>query len=207
MIVGILGGIASGKSTVIGLIAERTNGLIINADQLAHQVLEQPQVIASLVNQFGADIVAADKTVDRKRLGSLVFGDTDICRQNKIFLEQLIHPKVRSKIEAAITVSQNDDPKRLILLDIPLLLESGWKDRCDELLFIDTLWTIRQENAARRGWSEEELAKRERTQMSIESKRAAATVVILNHGTLLELASEIENLTSQWQSAGLVQSN
>lgn len=205
-IVGLVGGIGSGKSTVI----RHVQGLhfeIINADDIAHELLETDRVRSAVLERFGESILDESGTVNRKSLGRLVFGETEEHRMNRQDLEKILHPEIRSRVEEMIrqvrpssdsggtTRKDGTAGTDVIILDAALLLEAGWDSVCDAVIFIDTPVEVRQERVQRnRGWSADELPKREALQMSIAEKRARSQYIVDNSGSLKESAASMERI-------------
>ncbi|MBI1346038.1 dephospho-CoA kinase [bacterium] len=192
-VVGIIGGIGSGKSSVARWVAEHHSGRVIDADQLGHLVLKDPAIIASLSAAFGSSILTPQGEIDRKSLASLVFGEEASQEDARRQLEQIVHPAIRRAMEQRLA---EIDPQtdQLVLLDAAVLLEAGWSDICDAILFIDTpLETRRKRVARQRGWSPEELERRERSQWSLERKQAAATAVLPNTGDIVTTGTAVWN--------------
>jgi dephospho-CoA kinase len=175
-ILGLTGGIASGKSFAGGLLAER-GAVVLDADRHAHAVLGDPAVLRALVERWGDAVLADDGLLRRSEVARRVFGDSPEAIAERRFLEGQVHPRVRERLKAELLeAAQRGVP--VAVLDIPLLFEAGWADECDAVLFVDTPLEIRQQRAAQRGWSAEELARREASQMPVEEKRAAADEII-----------------------------
>ncbi|MBX3463897.1 MAG: dephospho-CoA kinase [Planctomycetes bacterium] len=186
VVIGILGGIAAGKSTVAGLFAAR--GLRhVDADAEARRVAADPQVRASVAAAFGPAAVTADG-LDRGALAARVFQDP-LARQR---LEAILHPPIRARILAQLEAARRAGES--VLLDAPLLLETGLVDLCDEVVFVDAAAAIRQQRAAARGWSADELARREAAQCDLERKRARATRRIDNGGELAATGRQVDDL-------------
>lgn len=173
-IIGLTGGIASGKSTVASLFAER-GAVVLDADRHAHAVLEEPAVRDALVERWGEEILSEDGTLARRAVAERVFGDG--AEADRRFLEGLVHPRVRERLRAEIDAARASGVSAVVL-DIPLLLEAGWADACDAIYFVDCPQHERVKRAAARGWSEAELAEREASQTSIEEKRQRSDAVI-----------------------------
>jgi dephospho-CoA kinase len=198
MIIGIVGGIASGKSEVAKLLVQQ-GAARINADELGHVLLTQDKAIQKEVVQlFGESILDQTKQIDRKKIASLVFGNDDRSKAMLDRLEAILHPAIRRLMEERLATFQKQPGVTMIVLDAPLLVEAGWDAMCDEILFVDTPLERRQQMASRRGWSVEELAKREAAQLSLDQKRAAATKVVLNDGDLEELRRKMNEIVGEW---------
>jgi dephospho-CoA kinase len=196
LVVGVLGGIASGKSAVARLLAA-PDGVVISADALAQEVLDSPAVVARLAARHGPAVLRADGRVDRAFLARLVF-DPERGAEHRKELEGWTHPAVRDRIMARLGAARasGHDP---IVLDVPLLLENdsshGLARSCDVLVFVDSPVEAREQRARReRGWQPGELARREAAQMSPEAKRTRAHHVIENHRGLSELERAVERL-------------
>ncbi len=176
IILGLTGGIASGKSFAGRLLAER-GAVVLDADHHAHAVLGEPAVLEALVERWGNTILAEDGALRRSEVAKRVFGDSPEAIAERRFLEGLVHPRVRERLKAELANAAQRGVS-VAVLDIPLLFEAGWADECDAVLFVETPLEIRRQRAAVRGWSAEELARREASQMPIEEKRAAADEII-----------------------------
>lgn len=198
MIIGLVGGIASGKSFVARKLASLKHGLLIEADAIAKAKLADNAVVLKLKDKFGDSVFTQDGIVNRAAIAKLVFGDTVEHDENRRWLNDLIHPLVRATIQRQITDQQAKSPETWIILDIPLLLESGWNSSCDRIIFVDTPVELRQKYAAKRGWHPTELTKREQNQISLENKRAAATDVLLNTGVESDMVAALTLLIANW---------
>ncbi|GIW73333.1 MAG: dephospho-CoA kinase [Planctomycetota bacterium] len=189
LVVGLLGGIASGKSEVARRLAAR-GAEVLDADRLAHAELDRPEVRERLRAEFGPGIFDAAGELDRRELSRVVFADPARLRR----LEQIVHPGVLAAIAGRLAALAAPAParRRVAVLDVPLLLESGMAAGCDELLFVHAPPAARRARARARGWDEAELGRREAHQADLERKRAAATWVVDNTGSLAELDEQLE---------------
>ena len=200
-VIGILGGIASGKSEVARLLAA-PRGAVIDADELARAVLCSPETIRWLGEEFGAEVLGAGGEPDREALSRRVFDD-DRAREK---LEGWIHPRVRERISASLNEARAAG-RSPIVLDIPLLLENdarlllendareGLAGECDFLVFVETDPEGRDRRAQeRRGWPPGEVARRERLQLPLSRKRERARHVIENRAGLAELAARVHEV-------------
>ena len=194
VIIGLSSVPAGGKSTVAAHLAD-LGATWINADRVAHSVLETPEITKLIVAYFGAAIVDKQGQIDRRQLAKKVFGDDDSSRQGLRYLESVIHPSTRQLMTEMITQADQANACA-VTLDVPLLFESGWAASCDEILFIDTPQRIQSSEAERRGWTAETLKLRQSRQMSVEDKRRLSTRIIPNNGTLEDLKLQI---TMFWQ--------
>ena len=194
VLIGLIGGVASGKSTVARLLAQH-GALWLDCDQMAHDVLKLPEVIAAVEAEFSDRVIDANGLVDRKQLAALVFGDDDASIARRRRLEQILHPRIRARCEQQIADAGQRYPA--IIIDAPLLLEAGWGERCDHVVLVEAPLEQRQRLAASRGWSPDELSKRERSQLSLADKRRHATDTIDNSGSLVELEQQVQQFWQQ----------
>lgn len=200
-VVGLVGGVASGKSRVAQGIAAQ-GGAVIDADRLGHDVLQRPLVAQQLARQFGPLVLAAGGGVDRQALGSLVFGNTPAAAVALKKLEAIVHPQIRAQAISELTrLRSSQPPPTAIVIDAPLLLEAGWAPLCDVIFFVDTPIEIRRQRALRRGWSDDHFDAREQAQMPLDEKRRAATHVINGTADEAHLHSTIARLLGEMQSA------
>jgi dephospho-CoA kinase len=208
-VVGVAGGVASGKSAVTQFLAEM-GGLVLNADEMAHEVLRQPEVVDLLVDHFGSQILlkipdqdlgqntekddrVPARVLDRSGIAKQVFGETEQHKSNRQFLESVVLSRVRDRLLREIEIWKNQSgAKTFLVLDVPLLFERGWNRFCDYVLMVDTPEAKRKENAVRRGWSEQDWRARELSQMNIAEKRDRATHLIPNDSSLDNLRTQVQ---------------
>jgi dephospho-CoA kinase len=195
-IIGILGGIGSGKSQVAGHF-RKLGAEVVCADELAHEAMKAPEVQGSIVQLFGPEILA-EGAIDRKRLARLVFSDP-ARRENLRKLESVLHPVVRQKIESSLTRATSCGLPAVI--DAPLLWEGGLYERCQALVFVDAPLEIRRTRVTRnRGWEPREIEERERFQASLQEKRDASHYVVYNGGGDEETSLQVRRI---WADLGL----
>jgi dephospho-CoA kinase len=185
MRVGLTGGVATGKSTVSGILRE-LGAVVIDADDLARQVVEPGTPgLRAVAAEFGPEVLSAEGQLDRGRLGSLVFADP----VRRAALEAIIHPLVRARahdLEAAAPDGV------LVVQDIPLLVETGQAGSFDAVVVVDVPEEVQVERAVRdRGWSEDEARSRIAAQAGRAERLAAATYVVDNSGTLEDLRQRV----------------
>jgi dephospho-CoA kinase len=187
VVIGLLGGIAAGKSTVAAAFA--AHGLChVDADRHARAVVEEPAVLAELRAAFGAEIVGAAGQLDRARLAARVFADAAARRR----LEAITHPPIRAAITAEIDEALARGQS--VLLDAPLLLEGGLIDRCDVVVFVHANPASRAARARARGWTDAELERRQQAQAPLAAKRARAAFAIDNDGPLDATRRQVDDL-------------
>ncbi len=195
-LIGVAGGIASGKSLVTEQL-EAHGAAVIVADQTAHEVLRLAEVKLAARQRWGDDIFGPDGEIDRSLLGKIVFAPTSQGPVELEYLEQLVHPRVRQIIHHQIEELARQPQTQAIVLDVPLLFESGWDRSCDTIVFVDAPREVRVSRAAERGWTAEEFDRREATQDSISSKRERSSVVIDNSRTKQSTQAQVDRF---WQS-------
>jgi dephospho-CoA kinase len=193
-IVGVIGGIGSGKSFVAGLLARR-GGWLIPADQLGHEALLQDHVKHELVTHWGNRILKPTGDIDRRALGAIVFADD----AERKALEAVVFPYIDQRIFAEIALANATSDAKFIILDAAILLETGWDEHCDKIIFVDTPRAERLKRLqAQRGWSEAELDRREAAQMPLHEKRRRADAILDNTGEPASLEPAIDRLLRSW---------
>jgi dephospho-CoA kinase len=196
LIIGLTGGIASGKSAVAQELAA-LGAVVLNADEAAHRVISAPDVQSLIVERWGPGILKPDGGTDRRAVAKRVFGPTSESREQLDYLESVLHPRIRAEFTAELERLRSSGIKAAVI-DAPLLLEAGWDEICELLIFVDSpREDCKRRAQTLRNWSSEEFAAREAAQMPIEEKRQRATHVIANDGTLDELRARVREL---WQS-------
>jgi dephospho-CoA kinase len=208
IVIGLLGGVASGKSCVATLLAE-LGATVLDADAIARKLLDEADVRAELVARFGASIVVPRDaaggpagSIDRSALARATFGHPEELAD----LERLLHPRVRAELSRRLAghLASGDVPA--VVLDVPLLLESSpLAERCDLLLYVESPAAERRRRVVElRGWEGDELARREAHQLPAEEKRRRADLVLRNDGTLAHLREQVHGwLTAAGGFAGL----
>lgn len=188
MIVGLTGGIATGKTTVAAML-RKAGARIIDADRISHEVAAPGKPAwKQILAVFGKQVLHADNTIDRKRLGAVVFNDSGLRRQ----LENIIHPLVYTQINAEVEQVRRTDPQVLIVQDIPLMMETGAHARFTEVILVyippeAQLRRLMQRDVI----SEAEARSRIDAQMSIDAKRELATIIIDNSGSLAQTREQV----------------
>ena len=186
IVVGLTGGIGSGKSTVSALLAER-GAVVIDADAITRQLQAPGQpVLAAIVERFGPEIVLPDGTLDRAALAAIVFGDSAALKE----LTSIVHPAVGAEITRRLEAERSGD--RVVVLDIPLLVESG-RYRVSGLLVVDVDPDVAVERLVRfRGMSEADARARMANQVSRADRLAKADWVIDNSRDLAALVDQVD---------------
>lgn len=188
VVVGLTGGIASGKSFVAQCL-EELGAHRIDADQVAHEVLQDKKVISKIVDQWGEKILCVNGQIDRKQLAEVVFGGVDDKNLDK--LESIVHPEVRNRFRLEMESLQDSAEVDFLVLDIPLLFEGKYDQHCNYVIFVDASLSVRQQRAQLRGWADDELARRESRQLPIEEKKLQSDLVIDNSGSKESTARQL----------------
>jgi dephospho-CoA kinase len=193
-VVGLVGGIGSGKSQVAAAFAAR-GALVISGDDLAHAALREPEVRDAVVARWGAGLLGEDGQIQRRRLGAIVFADPEERRA----LEGLVHPWIKRRIREEMDAAQADPAYRLVILDAAVMLEAGWNDICDRIVFVEAPRELRLRRVSeQRGWTAAELEARERAQLPLTSKAARADHKLENAGSLDRLGLQVDGLLEEW---------
>jgi len=195
LIIGLTGSIASGKSTV----SKMFNDLdipVVDADKLSRDVVEPgEEAYEEIVKQFGDNILLKDKTINREKLGSIIFADEEKRKQ----LNNIVHPAVRKamlKEKDALIEAQEE----CIVLDIPLLYESNLTHYVEKIIVVYVDEEIQQERLMKRnGYTEEKAKQRIKSQMPVKEKASLADAVIDNNGTINESYEQLLSLLKKWQ--------
>lgn len=197
MNIGLTGGIASGKSTVSRLLVER-GALLVDADKIAREVvLPGSHVLEQIAVHFGSDMLLEDGSLNRKRLGELVFASETSRKQ----LESITHPAIRQEIRRQMRQYEQEYPERLVVVDIPLLYESGLADMFDSIVVVYVPRSVQLQRLMERdGWNEKEAEQRLNAQWSMERKRELADIVIDNSGSLDDTIKQVDRF---WSEKGL----
>ncbi len=192
-VIGILGGIGSGKSTVAGCFAD-LGCAVIDADVMAHAVLDEPDVLEAMAGRWGDEMLDAAGLVDRGRIAERVFDS----QKELDFLNQLVHPRVLERAGVMINACQVDLSVRGIVLDMPLLLEVGWEKKCDFLVFVDCSEDKKWQRIAKNAKIDiEQLKKRENFQISLDKKKQKAHYAIDNNSNKSDIAEQIAQIFSK----------
>jgi dephospho-CoA kinase len=197
-VVGICGGIGSGKSAA-ARIFERLGARVIDADRIAHAVLGEPSVIAAVRARLGDAVMTVGGEIDRQALARRVFGDGAGPTEARRTLESIVHPIILARILSDLREARSSPrPPGVVVIDAPLLLGSPLQAECDEIVFVDAPEDVRLARTAARGWTPEEHRARERAQGDLAARKRAATRVLANRGALGDLESAAATLHAAW---------
>ncbi len=189
-IVGLLGGVASGKSLVARQLAALGAGLL-DADGAGHEVLRLPDIEAAARRRWGEAAFDPNGRIDRARLARIVFAAPPEGPPERRYLEQLTHPEIGRLLERqAEAMAAAGTPAAV--LDAPLLLEAGWDAFCDRLVLVDAPRETRLKRALARCWTKEDFSAREGAQKSLDHKLKRADVIIDNSGPAERTQAQVE---------------
>jgi dephospho-CoA kinase len=195
-IIGLVGGVASGKSLAAKILVE-LGAVHLDADRAGHAVLgEDADVRQALIDRWGDAILDPGGGINRSAVAERVFAKSDQAAIDRKFLEDLLHPRIRERLnrERDQAVATRGPA---IVLDAPLLLEADWGSLCDIIVMIDTPRDLRLKRANARGWTEAEFERREAAQWPPDKKSTFADLTIPNSGGEAELRSAIHNFWRQ----------
>lgn len=191
LVIGLVGGIGSGKSTVSRLMA-RKGARVVDCDRIVGRLLDSPAVRTRLARTFGPAVLGPGNRIDRKALADLVFSDPERLRK----LERIVHPPTLGEIRRALASAWRRGTPAVVI-DAPLLLETGLHRACDLVVFVDAPPRFRARRVVRRnGWAAGELSRREKCQWPLERKRRMCDSVLPNRGSIADLSRQLDKLWS-----------
>lgn len=193
MIVGLTGGIACGKTTVSNLFKDK-GCPIVDADQVAREVVEPGELgLSQVVERFGTGVITEDGTLNRKKLGQIVFSDEAARAELNAILHPLIQKRMQEKKEQALKLAPP-----FVIMDIPLLYENGHENTMDIVIVVYVPASVQLERLMLRdGFSRQEAKKRIASQMDIEEKKKRADFIIDNTGTFEDTKQQVEKIYSR----------
>lgn len=193
-VLGLIGGIGAGKTAAAGCLAAR-GGAVIDCDKLGHLALDVLAVKAALRARWGDGVFLPDGGVNRKAVAAVVFEKPG----EREWLEGTVFPVIGAMAEDRIAAANATPGVRFSVLDAAVLLEAGWKDRCDRVLYIDAPRETRLTRLMKRsGWTPAEVGRREAAQWPAGTRMAAADAVVANYAGLGELQQRIDRVLNEW---------
>ena len=189
-IVGLTGGISSGKSTVSSYL-KQLKIPVIDADEVARKVVEpNSQGAKEIKKAFGSDVFEEDGSLNRQKLGALIFSNAE----NRQKLDELLQPLIKIMILDEIE-EHRQKGENMIVLDLPLLFEKQYEELCEEIIVVYVPRELQLERLMKRNqYTKQEALSRIDSQLSIEEKRKRATVLLDNQGSIQQLYQQVE----QW---------
>jgi dephospho-CoA kinase len=189
--IGLTGGIGSGKSTVTKLLAG-LGAPIIDADKVGHAIYEPGgPAYRDMVAAFGTEILASDRTIDRKKLGPIVFADPAALKR----LNSIVHPKMFARMREMVDGLLSAGERKPIVIEAAILIEANWQPLFDEIWLVVTSRERVLERIERdRGMQREQIEARIKAQLPDDERRKQATTLITNDGTLDDLQARVNDL-------------
>jgi len=189
-IIGLTGGIASGKSTVAAVF-KKMGAIILDADQIAREVvLPHQPAWEDIVKLFGSEVLNEDLSLNRQKIGSIVFSNPAALKE----LNRITHPRIYQYFKDALEKTNAEQPHSIVILDIPLLYEANLDKLCDQVIVV---WVDRETQIkrlmARNNLNREEAISRIDAQMSLDEKAKLADYVIDNRGSIMETIEKAAN--------------
>ena len=195
-VIGLVGGIGAGKSTVAAVLAAR-GGAVVDADALGHDALEQPDIRRNVLERWGnrGNLVRPDGRLDRRAIAGIVFAKPI----ERSALEALVFPYIGRRATESVRQAQADSAAKFVVVDAAVMLEAGWDQFCDRVVFVDAPEDARIARvAARSGWSPADLAAREAAQWLAAEKLKRADAVVYNHAGQDDLQEQVDRLLERW---------
>jgi len=190
ILIGILGGVASGKSAVSNRL-KTLGAVVLDADQIGHEVLREPEVKEELRRRWGETVFDAAGEVDRRKVAGIVFAATPQGEDELAFLERLTHPRIGERLREQLEELRFRGV-RAAVLDAPVMLKARWDRMCDCIVFVDTPRHVRLARARQRGWTEAGFAAREAAQEPLETKRRRAGTILDNSSSWDQLYEQVD---------------
>ncbi|UCF14891.1 MAG: dephospho-CoA kinase, partial [Phycisphaerales bacterium] len=196
-VIGIMGGIASGKSAVAAEFA-KLGCKVIDADEIVYTLLNDDTVKERIVACFGRAILNSAGRIDHEKLAGKVFAEAE----KLAALNEIIHPFVLKRAEELVERYSHQDKVKAIVLDMPLLVEVGWAGRCDRLIFVECRDELRACRAKKKGFDENQLKIRENFQISLDKKVALADNTVVNNSGFSALVRQVADIFSDITDIG-----
>ena len=191
LVVGLTGGVASGKTTVSQILRQE-GAILIDADQIARELVQpRTPTWSELIRVFGKEILEADESINRKKLAAMVFSN----HQKRRLLEEILHPQIRNEIDRRVEEIRKKDPEAVVVVDAALLVETGAYRRMDKLIVVTATEAQQIERLRKRtGAAQEEAKGIISSQMALEAKVNVADFIIRNEGTLEETSKKAKEI-------------
>jgi dephospho-CoA kinase len=195
-VIGLLGGVASGKSLVAQALVRR-GAILLDADKTGHEVLREADVETAAWTRWGSGIFDPDGHIHRPALAKIVFAPPPEGPRELAYLESITHPRIGMRLREQLETIAASVPRSVVVLDAPVMLKAGWNRFCTQLVFVDAPREVRLQRALGRGWTEAEFDRRESAQESLDFKRMLADAVIDNSNSIEATDLQIDGLWSR----------
>ena len=194
-VIGLIGAIGAGKSLAAQCFAAR-GGRVVDADALGHEALRQPEIKARVFERWGDRVRKPDGSLDRRAIARIVFENS----RERIALEELVFPYIGKRCRDEVALGLADPKTRFVVLDAAVMLEAGWNNETDWIVYVDAPRPVRLARLAHRsGWTDSDLAARESAQWPEDVKKSRADAMIVNNSDQESLQKEVDRLLKQWE--------
>ncbi|MCE5327405.1 MAG: dephospho-CoA kinase [Planctomycetaceae bacterium] len=189
-VIGILGGVGAGKSTVAATL-NRLGCPVVDADVLGHQMLDEPEVRGEVTAALGAGALDAQGRIDRRKVAEIVFNNP----QALAALNAVMHPRMRRRLEDLIAAAGADEGAPAVVLDAAIMVETGWNSLCTAMIFVEADPETRSRRAASaRGWDQAMWKRREDSQISLDIKRSMCQYSVYNCSSETDLEQQVREV-------------
>ena len=196
LVIGIAGGVGSGKSSVARHLAS-LGAVSLDADQIGHEVLGEMDVKEQLVGRWGALVTNDCDEIDRAAVSKIVFGQSPESLNELSFLEEILHPRIAQGLKDRISDLELAGEHKILVLDAAVMFKAGWDRCCDKFVFVEVPEAGRLERCQQRGWTAEEFRRREANQQSLGLKRSQADWIVDNSGTSEETCDQLTKIWNE----------
>ena len=200
LVIGLVGGVASGKSLVATQF-QQLGACVLDADLVGHEVLREQKVKQRVRQHWGAAVFDAHGEINRAALAAIVFGLPPAGPEQLAILEQITHPEIHDRLRARIAEQRAGADVPALVLDAAVMFKTGWYKMCDQIVFVDTPRDVRIRRAAQRGWDRSMFESREAAQTSIQTKKQRATAMVDNSQDGEQTYQQVQRLWKQWTAA------
>jgi dephospho-CoA kinase len=193
-VVGLIGGIGSGKSRVAEAFVRR-GARVVSGDEAGHEALRRPEVVAWAAERWGRSVLDDEGGVIRSKVAEIVFQDAEELKA----LESVVFPLIRARLKEQLDQGAGDPAVGFLVLDAAVLLEAGWNELCDRIVYVHVPRDVRLQRLARqRGWTEKEVAAREGAQLPLAEKASRADDAVDNSGPPEQTEQQVDALCRRW---------
>ena len=196
LVIGIVGGVGSGKSSVTSELAA-LGAMALDVDQIGHDLLNETEIKSRLVDRWGTAVTDVSGDIDRSAVAGVVFTDGPEAAGELEFLESLVHPRITDQLVSRIAEFKQPGETGVLVIDAAVMFKAGWDRLCDKLVFVEVSELGRLSRCQQRGWTSEEFYRRELNQESLQLKRERADWVIDNSGSQQQLTEEVTGIWNQ----------
>ncbi len=197
MVIGLTGGVGTGKSTVSRILRERGYD-VIDLDMISHEVIRFPQVVEKIVENFGREVLEEDNSenyvISREKLGKIIFRN----KEKRLVLNSIMHPEILTAMRGKILEQENKTKNKIIFVEIQLLFEVQWEKEFDYILLISASTDMQIRRILNRdNRTYEEALNIINSQMSLDEKRKRSNFVIENNGSIQDLERKVDEFLKE----------